>query len=312
MKLDYWILWFEDTKSWLDPMVENLELEMEELGFRLRVESCQSGEKLGELIRDSKFDLILMDYTLKKIDGKDVHGDELIRQIRKDHDNYTEVVFYSVRSADTLRDFIFNRGKLDGVYCFNRDRFLADNIMKIVETTVKKVLDTNNMRGITMASVANCDQYVIDAVVERWSQLEGEEKDAIKKKALEKLDQGQIGLREHLADLQTKDDLRHILESHAYPSKTRFHVLNSITKSKRKCSEVGPVRKDVQNYAALLDHRNILGHARAFEKDGKTIFEGHDGVIYDAQKFKELRKDMISNEKALEALLQLIINKKLD
>lgn len=313
MKLDYWILWFEDTESWLKPIAENLSLELEELGFRLQIVNCKSGKELGDLAREPKFDLILMDYKLEKIDGKDAQGDELIRQIRQDHDVYTEVVFYSVRSPDELREMIYNKGRLDGVYCFNRnDKFFQEGILKVIQTTIKKVLDTNNMRGIAMASVANCDQHVINSVVERWSQLSGDEQEAIKDKALEKLTNSQGSLSDELKRLETEDDLRSILESHAYPSETRFHLLNSITKSKKKCPEVGPAREKVQNYPEILKHRNRLGHARAIEKDGQVVFEGHDSVVYDFDKFKELRQEMIINEEALETLHQLIVAKKLD
>lgn len=312
MKLDYSILWFEDKPDWLEPVQEILEIQMDDLGFRLFVENQANGNNLPELVSDPKFDLILMDFDLQKTDGKEVNGDELIRQIRHDHKNLTEVVFYSVSKMNLLRDALYNNGTSDGVYYFNRDTDISTNILKVIDTTIKKVMDTNNMRGLAMASVANCDQHVIDAIATRWGQLEGDSKDAIRVKTLEKLEAMQNSLTSQVAEMQSEADVRKILSSHGYPSKSRFNVLNSVTKSKRKCPEVGPQRTIIQGYSELLEHRNRLGHARAIEKDGKVIFEGHEDIIYDDEKFGELRQEMIACEDALEAMVDLIAAGKLN
>ncbi len=313
MKLDYSILWFEDKPSWLEPVQDILAINMSDLGFRLIVERQPNGSRLAELATDTKFDLILMDYDLQKTNGEKINGDELIRQIRQEQNVYTEIVFYSNISVEQLRTAVFENGKSDGVYCFNRsDKDFSDNITKIISTTIKKVMDTNNMRGLAMASVANCDQHVIDAIATRWSQLEGESKDAIRDKTLEKLESMQDSIAEQVKAMQSEDDVRKILSSHGYPSKSRFNVLNSVTKPKKNCAEIGPHRAIAQGYSDLLNHRNRLGHARATEKEGKVVFEGHENITYDDEKFGELRKDMITCERALQMLVELITAGKLD
>lgn len=312
MKLEYSILWFEDKPDWLEPVQGILDIEMEDLGFRLLVDNQANGNNLAALITDPKFDLILMDFDLQKTNGENVNGDELIRQIRQDHGVLTEVVFYSVNKMDVLRDALHKNGTSDGVYYFSRDKDISTNIQKIINTTIKKVMDTNNMRGLAMASIANCDQFVIDAIATRWSQLEGDSKEAIRQKTLEKLASVQGSLAEQVEAMQSEADVRKILSSHGYPSNSRFSVLNSVTKSKRSCPDVGPNRAIVQNYTELLKHRNRLGHARATEKDGKIIFEGHEDVVYDDAMFGSLRKDMIACEDALGALVALIAAGKLD
>lgn len=323
MKLDYSILWFEDKPDWLEPVQGILEMEMEDLGFRLFVENQANGNKLAELITDPKFDLILMDFDLQKTRGEEVNGDELIRQIRQDYGVITEVVFYSVTKMDFLRDALHKSHTSDGVYYFSRDKDIAQNIQKVINTTIKKVMDTNNMRGLAMASVANCDRHVVDAIAIRWGQLRGDDKNAIRDKALEKLASTQESLSKELADLQgslaeevgkmrTEEDVRKILSSHGYPSRSRFNVLNSVTRSKRKCPEVGPQREIIQNYTQLLDHRNRLGHARAIERDGKVVFEGHENTSYGEAEFRELRQEMIACEDALVELVKLISDGKLD
>ncbi|WP_085901655.1 response regulator [Kiloniella majae] len=312
MKLDYSILWFEDKSDWLEPVQEILELKMDDLGFRLFVDNQANGENLPQLVSDPKIDLILMDFDLQKTGGKDVNGDELIRQIRHDHKVLTEVVFYSVSKMNVLRDALYKSRTSDGVYYFNRDTDISTNIMRVIETTIKKVMDTNNMRGLAMASVANCDRHVIDAIATRWGQLQGDSKSAIREKVLDKLVSMQTSLSEDVGKMQTEEDVRKILSSHGYPSKSRFNVLNSVTRSKRKCPEVGPQREVAQGYSDLLDHRNRLGHARAIEKDGKVVFEGHENISYGDAEFGKLRQEMIACEDALKELLNLIAAGKLD
>ncbi len=313
MKLDYWVLWFEDKPKFLDVASENLELRLEDLGFRLRVDPESNGDNVSARAIDQKYDLILMDYDLQRTNGDKINGDELIRQIRQDHGVFTEVVFYSNKAADELREAIYENGRLDGVYCFNRgNRDFNDNVLKVVETTIKKVLDTNNMRGIAMASIANCDHHVIDSIVERWNQLEGEAKTDLRNKALEKLKNGLGEIEGLLSALDTEDDLREILTNPNFSSMKRFHLLNSITKSKRKCDTVGPVRGRLQNYPELLLQRNILGHARSIEAPNGTVtFEGH-GETYNGQRFQELRKEMVSKEDTLIELFALISGRHLD
>jgi len=313
VKLDYSILWFEDKPGWLEPVQEILEINMDDLGFRLNVDRQPNGSHLAELASDSKFDLILMDYDLQKTDGKKINGDELIRQIRQEQNVYTEIVFYSNISVEQLRTAVFENGKSDGVYCFNRsDKDFPDNISKIINTTIKKVMDTNNMRGLAMASVADCDRHVIDAIATRWAQLKGDNKDAIRQKTLEKLESMQSSISDQVKEMQSEDDVRKILSSHGYPSQSRFNVLNSVTKPKKKCAEVGPPRERAQRYSEILAHRNRLGHARAIEKDGHVVFEGHEEIVYDDAKFGELRKEMIGCEGALKLLVELIAAGKLD
>jgi CheY-like chemotaxis protein len=313
MRLDYWILWFEDKPSWLEPIQDGLGIKLGDLGFRLLVDRQSNGENLAKLSKNPKFDLVLMDFDLQTTNGEKVNGDELIRQIRQTHGVFTEIVFYSNKAVGGLRSAVFENGKSDGVYCFNRnDRDFSDSVMKIIDTTIKKVLDTNNMRGLAMASVANCDQHVIDAVVIRWGQLGNDAKEVIRQKALDKMVSVQTSIGDQIKAMQSEQDLRAILTSHGYPSQTRFNLLNSLTKSKKGCEIVGPVRLNLQSYPDVLAHRNRLGHARAIETDGVVIFEGHEHIIYDDAKFRELRQQMIIQENALTTLITLIQSGSLD
>ncbi|KZK96429.1 Response regulator receiver domain protein [Pseudovibrio sp. Ad5] len=313
MNLDYSILWFEDKPKWLKPVEENLGMELSDLGFRLEVQNELNGTQVAKLAGDSRFDLILMDYDLKATNGDKINGDELIKEIRQKYNYFTDIIFYSNKPVNELRSAIFKNGMSDGVYCLNRSsKQFEDDILKIVSRTIKKVLDVNNMRGIAMASVADCDQIVISSIETRWNQLEGENKSALTAKALEKLEKIKKSLEKKIANLSKTDDIGKILKDHDFPSRARFHVLNSIVKHKSKCELVGPVRTNIQAYEELLQHRNRLGHAKAVNQKGLTVFVGHDNVKYDDSSFSALRRMMIEQEAELSKMLGLITDGKLD
>ena len=111
MRLDYWILWFEDKPSWLEPIQDGLGIKLSDLGFRLLVDRQSNGENLAKLSKNPKFDLVLMDFDLQTTNGEKVNGDELIRQIRQTHGVFTEIVFYSNKAVGDLRSAVFENGK---------------------------------------------------------------------------------------------------------------------------------------------------------------------------------------------------------
>jgi hypothetical protein len=72
-----------------------------------------------------------------------------IPEIRDGNIN-TEVVFYSAAGVGKLRDAVRARD-LDGVYCRGRDDITAD-VLPIIDSTIRKVLDLENSRGLLWPS----------------------------------------------------------------------------------------------------------------------------------------------------------------
>jgi len=80
MKLNYNILWIDDTPKWVESIESPLKEHCDELGYRLKVVLEKNGANILEAIKDPELDLIIVDFQLPKITGKD-----LIETIRKEH-----------------------------------------------------------------------------------------------------------------------------------------------------------------------------------------------------------------------------------
>ena len=185
MRIEYKILWFEDNIQWYNSMFPTIDEFLEERGFELKCDRESDDSKLDDLLYRKGFDLILMDYNLAG-----VKGDTLIEKIR-DHKFYTEIVFYA-QNGETVVRRIMREKAADGVYCSGRDFMeFEDKVTKVINTTIKKVEDLNNMRGLVMAEVSDLDQKMLSIIRNYYDCLSEQEKndfmDYIKKKVLSSL-----------------------------------------------------------------------------------------------------------------------------
>ena len=158
MTIDYNIIWFEDIKSSFDAkknIVKNIVLG---LGLNFPEPRWEINGDNIESIDFQDFDLIIVDLNL----GKE-KGSSLIDQIRN-MDIYTEVIFYSSNGEKAVRDEL-KLFDIDGVYCAGRDNDeFETKVEKVIRTTIKKVQDLNNMRGLIMAETSDIDNVMADII----------------------------------------------------------------------------------------------------------------------------------------------------
>lgn len=165
MKLKYKILWIEDeVKSILREEKQIKKYLEDDYGFE-----CNDNDVIikdfdefeNEFVEDNQgiksvknnineFDLLLVDLNLGE-DGQT--GDILINLIRESK-VYSEILFYS-SNYEELRSKL-DQHFIDGVFTSNRDE-LEDKIKRLINVTIKKVQDVNNLRGLIMAEVAELD-----------------------------------------------------------------------------------------------------------------------------------------------------------
>jgi len=108
----------------------------------------------------NEIDLIVVDYNLG---GDEEHGEAFVEKIRQ-HDCWTEVVFYSAAQSSELWDAVRSR-ELEGVFITNHHGVSA-KVEKVAYQAVRKVLDLNMMRGMVMAEVGDLD-LLLGAIVEK-------------------------------------------------------------------------------------------------------------------------------------------------
>lgn len=156
MKLKYRILWIENIQDWVESIEDQIQEYLEDLGFIYERTLIGKEEKN---IDYNNYDLILMDLNL----ADQPNGAELISKIR-DLGVYTDVVFYSAR-IDELKA----KGKekeLEGVYYSGRtpETSFVKKVKAVVDSTLKKVQDLANLRGLVMAEVSELDGKMEDVL----------------------------------------------------------------------------------------------------------------------------------------------------
>ncbi|MCA6364962.1 MAG: hypothetical protein IM638_18170 [Bacteroidetes bacterium] len=161
MKLAYNILWFEDNDvsySGKKEIVKNI-IE-DELGFLFPEPLREIDSRNIEQINYRDIDLIIVDLNLANNDK----GTSIVDFIRNTEQVFTEVVFYSSYGEDAVRDAL-RSFKIDGAYCADRENAdFEDKVRQVIHTTVKKVQDLNNMRGLIMAETSDIDKTMLEII----------------------------------------------------------------------------------------------------------------------------------------------------
>lgn len=154
MKLEYKILWIDNVNAIYTDHQSTIEEHLTNLGFTPIIEKGADYQAFDKFESDLKqFDLFLLDY---KLDGTQ-NGNEIIKNIRNEHSIYTDVIFYSTL-PDEVRQRIYD-DKLNGVYYTSRDfEQFEEDVLSIIDVTIKKTQDVNNLRGLIMAEVAELER----------------------------------------------------------------------------------------------------------------------------------------------------------
>ena len=174
MRLEYRILWIEDNKSWYETTKELFTDTLDELGFKLVSIKCENIDEVKAEISKNwlkEYDLLLIDFTLKNSES----GDKIIEFIRgiQEQPILTDIIFYS-SAVENVRDSMHKLG-LEGVYSADRNE-IDTKFDLVVNTTIKKVQDINNMRGLVMAEVAELDNKMIELLNKYVDGLKSEQK----------------------------------------------------------------------------------------------------------------------------------------
>jgi DNA-binding response OmpR family regulator len=158
MKLKYKILWIENEQDWVESIEDQIQEYLEELGFIYEMKLI---DKEVSGIDYNDYDIILMDLNL----ADQPNGADLISKIRG-LDVYTDVVFYSASGITELR----TKGKekeLEGVFYCGRtpNREFVNKVKAVINSTIKKVQDLNNLRGLVMAEVSELDAMMDEIIL---------------------------------------------------------------------------------------------------------------------------------------------------
>jgi len=151
MKLQYKILWFDDSEELFDSLdLDYLKQKIHAWGFVPDICLVNSPEEFLQKSPFDDFDLLVIDYNLEGYG----HGEDFIAQVRE-QEVLTEIIFYSSGATSELWNAVHKK-QLEGIYVANKQTIL-ERILKVGQQALRKVLDLENMRGIVMAEVGDLD-----------------------------------------------------------------------------------------------------------------------------------------------------------
>lgn len=297
MRRHYKMLWFEDESRWLKGFLPKIKKFLLESGFILYYDHFQNVKDLDSLAdKINDYDLICVDYTLKG--GT---GDRLIENIRKS-ELYTEIVFYSQNGEESVRE-IMKDLRVDGIYCAGeRGEEFEDKIKNIINTTIKKVQDLTNLRGLVMAETSELDvkmEEIIEALFNKpFGLVTDEDKTVIKEKSLKSLKD----MISTLEKLDEKNNLTELLKKLDHRGRWRT--------VKRLCKKNGEF-KDLMETLSLYDDeiiikRNDLAHSCEAENEKKEkIIKGRNNT-YTRENFTQIRKDLSKHTDNFDNIKEII------
>lgn len=287
MNLKYKILWVENDEDWVESIEDSIEDFVEGLGFIYEKELLKRRE---ENINYNEYDLILMDLNLADAPT----GDKIIQEIRT-KGIYTDVIFYTAGGVDSIKAKIDSLA-LEGVYYSDRGKdIFVGKVQKIISTTIKKVQDLNNLRGLVMAEVSELDS-IMDAILADYyntpERMEVFHKHITKDK--------EKSLRKSLncknsCNLYWRDkDINYLIKT--IDSSQKAHAINQIIVDNPSLHIVfNPNEKSfLDSYLnQIVTTRNHLAHCESVIENGKEILKTRQGDIeFSSDDFIEIRKNI--------------------
>lgn len=289
MDLSYKVLWVEDEETWAASVENSLKQIIEEKYGLIYVKKMV--DHSDDTIKYSDYDLILMDFNLS--DGEDGKtGDKIIQYIRE-IDVLTDVVFYSAKGPAFIKEKAAALG-LEGVYFSDRDKDqFIDKVSKVVESTIRKIQDLNNLRGLVMAEVSELDMEMDEIIKSYYIDVERMKifHDHVTKKR-------EATTRKQLKSSQNCDKLCELVARD-------MDVKDIVTDSYQKMLAVHQIfkKEDPENtlghdgkFSTLYNNeiilqRNNLAHCKSIiDKDDNEILKTLKGdVVFTSDSFKTIR-----------------------
>ena len=296
MNLKYRILWIENEEDWVESIEDQIQEYLEDLGF---VYERKLIAKEGQDISYNDYDLILMDLNL----ADQPNGAELISKIR-DLGVYTDVVFYSASGIDELR--AKGREKeLEGVFYSGRtpDTAFVNRVKAVIDATLKKVQDLNNLRGLVMAEVSELDAVMDRIIPSYFSTAEKMElfhkhitanRETTLQKSLNCTNKCQLTWR--------GKDIQEIVS--LLDSSQKARAIKIIIEQSRP--DLYSESNFYEEYnATIITPRNELAHCKSELHDGQEILLTRKGdKCFNEAFFKEIRKNILKYSSIFNELLQ--------
>ncbi|MEW8230610.1 MAG: hypothetical protein AB2697_12380 [Candidatus Thiodiazotropha endolucinida] len=302
MNLDYYVLWYEDNDEYYESAHESLELWFDEMGFRLHIDRYKENDNLDSDFVKEKYDLIIVDLNLNGPDN----GDTIIQNFRGKK-IYTEVIFYSAKGADVVRDAVVNAHGINGVYCADKGSFNED-VIEVIETTIKKILSVNGMRGLTMAAVGELDQHIEDCLRIHHASLPEEGQAGFTDKVKKNISGMLHGQQKRFEKKRESLDFSGVMDAPAATGTLKLQVLQGLLGEYSGKKGVADCEQKILCYREeVQEHRNVLAHVvESIDGGKKVLINKKNGERYNEKTFKVIRRNIIEHENNFAELKELL------
>lgn len=303
MKLDYKVLWLDDKindfidDEYLSEIVEHLTSEE----FNPIIHFTDKQDEFFDYLKNNSYDLILTDFHLNEnANNKDINGDNIVEAVRNENNIFTEILFYTAR-ADLKGSLTWDR------ISFLETANLPDNhheevikkVKKMIDLTIEKFHDIVVMRGMIMNETSTLDSYKLNLLYkfmssEKYEKETNNLKDTLFSDIAKFLEDKSIDI----AKYRKNDNFNKLLKD---------TVLFSSSKKILAMSEILKVLHEddfSSDYAKeIISTRNKFAHAELIEEDGRKYFSsGKDGITFDNQYCKDIRRNINKHKNNLDKL----------
>ncbi len=330
MNLDYRILWFENERGSFNAKQRLVKRVVENFGFNFPDPRNEADDSNIDNINYQLYDLIIADLNL----DNDIKGTGLLEKIRAEKGIFTEVVFYSSIGESALRQELKNF-EIDGVYCASRsDDDFREKVAKVIETTIKKVQDVNNARGLVIAESITLENEIEEILLNFFKTAEGDELNQEKADLLRNIYDRKIKQQQEFSKLLNEinfKDIQKLIETDVLTASNGIDALSGIlkvdlkkiklemnkkglTKEKRaelqgRVDKIETIKSELVKFnEEILKIRNTLAHVEEEiaengipflkslnKKDGTTI-------MFDDAKYVEIREVLKRHKKNLQEI----------
>jgi CheY-like chemotaxis protein len=328
MNLDYKILWFEDEPASFRAKQRLVKRIVESFGFNFPTPRNEIDGANIETINFGLYDLIISDLKLNNVEGT-----ALLERIRDVKGIYTEVVFYSSIGETALRNELKNF-EIDGVYCADRtNENFIEKVGKVIETTIKKVQDVNNTRGLVIAETILLEKKIEGILLSYFNEAE-KILPAKKGELLGKIHSKKVS--KHKTDIEELEkvdfkDLKSLIDKDILTAANSFDAIHSILKEEikelgramsvkdlpkheksqieTKREEIILIKEELNSFRdEILKIRNTLAHVtEEIGEDGISFLNSvnTDGTVikFDNEAYVKIRKDFVKHNLNLDKII---------
>ena len=308
MKLEYKILWIENEEDFVDSSIPKVKEILTERGFEPTITKVVDETQIDNYLNVC-YDLIISDFQLNDDENGGKNGAEVIYELRNERKLDTEILFYSDK-VNFLEDNSIKEklAFMERINIQQGRNTLLDKIEKVIELTLKKLLELNATRGLITAATSELDVEIVE-IYYQLIEFPVDKETKHKIEIIFKTDYNEIK-KNYLKQCKAKRD------NHTSDFKQYFYLSDAfrkydILKELLKLHTFNGFDLDLfKKYGQeIISVRNKFAHAKAIDDNGTLKLKGQvsgQDFEFTEDSCLEIRKNLIAHKRNIENLKQAL------